>query len=165
MEAVAYVAEQDATPEFRTMLWRFMQNFGDSPMRHKEMASKLEKVGFHATENNVTHWLNGDRTPPPGLPYYATLALRLEEDEGQQLAWAYSRSYKDNRKGARRSGVNVVPDKKSVPQESALTEENREYIAEKKETYKADIERKRMERENGGASVSGDSRKSDNRRG
>lgn len=115
---MAYTANTDATPEFTTALWRYMQNFGDRPLSRKEMAALLTNAGFKASENNVSQWLNGDRTPPPGLPYYATLALALNEDDARFLAWTYTRSYRDNRKGSGRSGKNTVP------AEPGLTEEN-----------------------------------------
>lgn len=106
MEAMVYVDKEDSAPEFRTLLWRLMQDFGERPMNRKEMAARLTKAGFPASDNNVSQWLNGDRTPPPGLPYYSTIALGLDEEGGQSLAWAYSRSYRDNRRGANLSGVN-----------------------------------------------------------
>src|SRR3954469_24096732 len=104
MEAVAYTINKDSTLEFTSVLWRYMQNFRETPLSRKEMAGLLTREGFRASENNVSQWLNGDRTPPPGLPYYAGLALNLSEDDAHFLAWSYTRTYRDNRKGSGRSG-------------------------------------------------------------
>ncbi|MDP9485371.1 MAG: hypothetical protein M3Q49_06205 [Actinomycetota bacterium] len=115
-------------------------------MSRKEMARLLTSVGFKASENNVSQWLNGDRTPPPGLPYYATLALKLEEDDAHALAWSYTRTYRDNRKGAGRSG------KKAVPTEPGLTEENEiglEAARRRKAELDEEILRERGERDTG----------------
>lgn len=139
MEAMAYVDKEDPTPEFRTLLWRLMQDFGERPMNRKEMAARLTKAGFPASDNNVSQWLNGDRTPPPGLPYYSTIALDLEEENGQALAWAYSRSYRDNRKGAKRSGVNERPSKEQQAGAEAYKEmKRRQYTEEQVEGESGD---------------------------
>lgn len=108
MQAMAYATDQDGTLEFTAVLWRFMQGYRETPLSRKEMAGLLTGVGFRASENNVSQWLNGDRTPPPGVPYYAALALDLSEGDSHFLAWSYSWTYKDNRKGSGRSGKNVV---------------------------------------------------------
>ncbi len=108
MEVMAYATDTDQTPAFATLLWRYMQSSGEGRISHKEVAARLTKAGFKASDNNVSQWLTGQRTPPPGLPFYTTLALGLEVEDGQALAWAYSRSYKDNRKGAGLSGTRVA---------------------------------------------------------
>lgn len=142
MEDVAYTEETDQTPAFATLLWRYMQISGEGRVSHKEMAARLTGVGFKASDNNVSQWLTGQRTPPPGLPYYATLALDLEAEDGQALAWAYSRSYKDNRKGAGRSGTRVVDP------ESNETPEHVRKIAAKRDEYDARTEEMRQGRNN-----------------
>lgn len=147
MEAMVYTADTDATPEFTTVLWRYMQNFGDRPLSRKEMAALLTAAGFKASENNVSQWLNGDRTPPPGLPYYATLALALNEDDARFLAWSYTRTYRDNRKGSGRSGKNKVPD------EPGLTKEN-EVGLEAARRRKAELDEETLRER--GASGTGD---------
>ncbi len=127
---MTYAAKEDNTPEFATLLWRYMQQVGKDPMSRKEMAARLTKVGFATTDNSVSQWLTGQRTPPPGLPYYATLALGLEGEDGQALAWAFSRSYKDNRKGAGRSGNRTVakkPNKQTAENVSKIHVKRKEY--------------------------------------
>lgn len=134
MEVMPYVAEEDRTPDFPALLWRFMQSSGRK-ISYKEFAALLTKAGFKATENNISQWMNGDRTPPPGLPYYATLALGLEEEEGQELAWSYTRSYKDNRKGAGKSGLKEAPNFSGNPT-GRLNNENVAKISAKREQYR-----------------------------
>jgi hypothetical protein len=140
---MAYTTDTDATPEFTTALWRYMQGFGDRPLSRKEMAALLTNAGFKASENNVSQWLNGDRTPPPGLPYYATVALSLNEDDARFLAWSYTRTYKDNRKGSGRSGKN------KVPENPGLSEKNEARLEDKRNEFKRRSDEKRRSGEGG----------------
>lgn len=141
MELMAYTADTDTTPDFTAVLWRYMQSYRETPLSRKEMAAMLTRAGFKANENNVGQWLNGDRTPPPGLPYYSAIALALEEEDARVLAWSYTRSYKDNRKGAGRSG------KHTVPPEPNVTKNNVSKIDQKKREWDERDAKKRQERD------------------
>jgi hypothetical protein len=148
MEAMAYAFDRADLPEFPRLLHLLMQDVDGKALSRKEMAARLTKAGFEASDSNVSQWLNKQRTPPPGLPYYSSLALDLDEEQSRNLAWSYTRTYKDKRKRVQKK----KKAKRDVPQDSVLTEENVERIADKREKYETNIEKKRREKERGGSS-------------
>lgn len=85
--------------DFGRTLWLYMQDRTGGEINRTELAEMLSDVGFEVDPANVSAWMNGDRMPPPGLPYYSALALDLDDEKRCELAWAYLRTYKDRIKG------------------------------------------------------------------
>ncbi len=140
---MAYAFDRTDLPEFPRLLHLLMQDVEGRSLSRKEMAAKLTSAGFRASDSNLSQWMNKERTPPPGVPFYASLALDLDEEQSLNLAWSYTSTYRDKRKGAGKS---------DVPDEPGLTENNLEHIADKREEYEARAEKENREMENGGDS-------------
>ncbi len=94
---------------FGRTLWRFMQEYGDRELGREltrtDLAEMISNAGLDVSVGNIGQWMNGDRRPPAGLPYYSALVLDLDEEGRCELAWAYLTEYKDTLRG--RAGKNV----------------------------------------------------------
>lgn len=135
---------------FGRTLWRYMQDYADKEMGREmtrtDLSVMLTAAGFDVDPGNVGQWMNGDRRPPAGLPYYSAMVLDLDEEERCELAWAYLEQYKDHMKGRGSSKDKEVSSAKTPSPEELLTEENRRRIEAKKREWEDRDEGKRGER-------------------
>jgi hypothetical protein len=98
------VAERKRMTGFGRTLWRFMQERPAGELNRTELAEMLTGHGFDVEPAHVSAWMNGDRMPPPGFPYYSALVLKLNDKERCELTWAYLQEYKDRIKGRSKKG-------------------------------------------------------------
>lgn len=93
------VTERKRMTGFGRTLWRFMQERAEGEINRTELADMITQRGLRIKAAHVSAWMNGDRRPPPGFPYYAALALDLGFEQRCELTWAYLHEYKDHVKG------------------------------------------------------------------
>lgn len=124
MEAMAYTFNREDLPRFPRFLHLLTQDVDGRSFSRKEFAHRLTRSGFETSDANVSQWMNEERTPPPGLPYYTSIALELSDEQSRDLSWSYTVTYKDKRKRVK---------KKAVPDRSAPTEDQLDDIQNLKE--------------------------------
>jgi hypothetical protein len=105
------VAERRKMTGFGRTLWRFMQQYGERELGREltrtDLAEMITNAGLEVESGNIGQWMNGDRHPPAGLPYYSAIVLNLSEEDRCALAWAYLTEYKDVFRGRNKKNADI----------------------------------------------------------